>query len=313
MKRWFTAGSWQKAVAVAGCDSGYGLELAKKLALERPYTLVAAGCLTSEGMTRLESLQHANLVPVPLDVTSPTSIENFASRCQSLTPSWDVLITSVITTSDWYVELTDMDDYRKVMDVNYFGIVHTCKAMLPLLKQGAKPKPGNRGKPRILFVSSALGQVSLPKLSAICSAKHALGSFADSLRREVKPRFGIHVTVLDPSFSGNRLVINTWLASVREKHDKQSEERLEEYGCSREAFDQENKNQMQWYTKLAVGQSAVVNRLFDYANSTTDLAVPARITMGWSNWLLFRPIACLPYSAQDWCIAKLDRRMQRTV
>lgn len=299
------AGSWHKAVAVAGCDGGYGLELAKRLALERPHTLVAAGCLTSEGMTRLESLQHANLVPVPLDVTSPSSVELFAAKCQSLTPNWDVLITNVAATSDWYVELTDMADYRKVMDVNYFGVVHTCKAMLPLLKQSAKANP--RGKPRILLVSSALGQVALPRLSASCSAQHALGSFADSLRREVKPRFGIHVTVLDPSFSGDRLEIHSWLSSVRDKYDRQSAERLEEYGCSREAFDLGNRTQMQRYARLAADQPAVVARLFAYANSTSDWAVPARINMGWSSRLLFRPIACLPYSAQDWCLALLGR------
>lgn len=71
---------------------------------------------------------------------------------------------------------TDLEMYRDVFDVNYFGALRLVKAVLPCFLQQ------NRGK--IIFTSSAVGVTGFPGLSACASSKGALESLARCLNLE---------------------------------------------------------------------------------------------------------------------------------
>jgi len=87
---------------------------------------------------------------------------------------------------DW----TDMHTYRKLMEVNFFGMIKCCKAAMPLLK---------RSQGRIINVSSIAGQIpGVPCMGAYSSTKHASDAFTNSLRMELKP-LGITVSSLTTS------------------------------------------------------------------------------------------------------------------
>lgn len=51
----------------------------------------------------------------------------------------DVLVCDAGIGAIGTVETTDLDTFRRVMDVNVFGVVHTCRAALPYLRQSAHP------------------------------------------------------------------------------------------------------------------------------------------------------------------------------
>ncbi|CAB3387034.1 Hypothetical predicted protein [Cloeon dipterum] len=88
------------------------------------------------------------------------------------------------------VEWTSMETFHKVLEVNTFGTVRVTKAFLPLLRL-------KRGS-RVVFTASVSGRYTLPGFSAYSMSKHAVISFADALRKEMKP-FKISVHTIQPT------------------------------------------------------------------------------------------------------------------
>jgi len=79
--------------------------------------------------------------------------------------------------------------FREEMDINFFGMVHTCKAVAPFMMQ--------RGSGHIVNTSSGAGIVGVFGYSAYCASKFAVRGFTDVLRSELKP-YGIKVSALFP-------------------------------------------------------------------------------------------------------------------
>jgi len=82
-----------------------------------------------------------------------------------------------------------LDDFRKQMDVNYFGQLIPTLILLPHWLQ--------RGRGHVAFVSSVLGYMSFAGYAAYAPTKYALFGLAETMRHELKPR-GIRVSVLFP-------------------------------------------------------------------------------------------------------------------
>ena len=87
------------------------------------------------------------------------------------------------------VEDVTLEDFRRQIETNFFGVVHVCKAVLPTLRK--------QGSGHIFQVSSVGGRIASVGLTAYQSAKWAVGGFSLGLAQEVAP-FGIKVTVLEP-------------------------------------------------------------------------------------------------------------------
>ena len=85
---------------------------------------------------------------------------------------------------------TDVDVLRRVMDVNFFGAVHTVRAALPSLVE-------RRGQ--IVVVSSVAGIAPLALRTGYAASKHALHGCFESLRVELRGT-GVGVTMVCPSF-----------------------------------------------------------------------------------------------------------------
>jgi NAD(P)-dependent dehydrogenase (short-subunit alcohol dehydrogenase family) len=75
------------------------------------------------------------------------------------------------------------------MDVNLYGAVRTCQAVLSQMR---KQRSGH-----IINISSIGGSVGMAGRSAYCASKFALGGLSECLAKEVRP-FGIKVTVIEP-------------------------------------------------------------------------------------------------------------------
>src|ERR671937_49501 len=88
-------------------------------------------------------------------------------------------------------EVKDMqaDEYRRVTEVTYLGIVHGTLAAL------RRMLPRDRGT--IVQVGSALAYRGIPLQSAYCAAKHAVQGFTESLRSELlHDRSRVRVTMV---------------------------------------------------------------------------------------------------------------------
>ncbi|MBS0473488.1 MAG: SDR family oxidoreductase [Proteobacteria bacterium] len=82
------------------------------------------------------------------------------------------------------------DEFRRVTDVTYLGVVHGCMAALKHMRV--------RPSGHIINIGSALAYRGIPLQSAYCGAKHAIRGFTASLRAELKrDNSGIAVSILE--------------------------------------------------------------------------------------------------------------------
>jgi NAD(P)-dependent dehydrogenase (short-subunit alcohol dehydrogenase family) len=148
-----------------------------------------------------------HVIPIKCDVTSIADVEEAARQVAAKTGNTlDLLINNAgYFGSGGVVESPDMDEYRKVFEINLFGAFNVLKAFMPLVRNGKGP---NGGKGRVINVASSSTYMTFPIASAYTASKQALKTATMHLRIEMQP-FGVQVTTLDPGavdtpMSGNR-------------------------------------------------------------------------------------------------------------
>jgi NAD(P)-dependent dehydrogenase (short-subunit alcohol dehydrogenase family) len=86
------------------------------------------------------------------------------------------------------IEQVSMEDMRRVMEVNYFGVVAMTRAAMPHLRSSGG---------RVITVSSVGGAVGQPFNEAYCAAKFAVEGFLESLA-PVARTVGVSVSIVEP-------------------------------------------------------------------------------------------------------------------
>lgn len=87
------------------------------------------------------------------------------------------------------IEDTSPEEARREFEVNFLGMLRTCRAVLPAMRA--------QGSGLIVNMSSIAGRVGVPFQGMYAATKHAVEGFSEALRFEVRP-FGIHVVLLTP-------------------------------------------------------------------------------------------------------------------
>ena len=170
----------QKSVWVTGASSGLGLHTA--MALRDDGWQVIAGARSFTGG------QREGMTCLPLDVTDETSVREFCRRAAEIAPP-DALVQCAGMLVLGSCEETDTEEFRRVMDTNYLGMVRMNRAVLPMMRE--------RGGGKIVLFSSINGLLGIPFQSAYTASKHAIEGYAECLALEGKP-FGIQVMLVEP-------------------------------------------------------------------------------------------------------------------
>jgi NAD(P)-dependent dehydrogenase (short-subunit alcohol dehydrogenase family)/pimeloyl-ACP methyl ester carboxylesterase len=114
---------------------------------------------------------------------------------------------------------TDEDDWRRVVDVNLLGVVHTLRAFAPLLV--------DRGRGgHIVVTASAAAFTPWPAFTAYASTKAAVLSLAQSLRTELAPH-GIGVSAICPGVVATNIVNTTRFAGQDAATERDSRRRID--------------------------------------------------------------------------------------
>ena len=87
------------------------------------------------------------------------------------------------------VEFTESAQAKAQFEVNFFGMVHVNRAVLPLMRQA--------GGGRIVNISSVAAVAHIPFQTFYSATKAAIESYTCALANEVRP-FGITVTAIQP-------------------------------------------------------------------------------------------------------------------
>jgi len=112
------------------------------------------------------------------DVASATDVRRFVEATVQRFGRLDVMVNNAGSGVRGYVEQTPVDDFRRLMEVNYFGTVHGCQAALPVMRR--------QGRGVIINVSSIVGHRALAGGAAYAATKAAQVSLTESLRMELR-------------------------------------------------------------------------------------------------------------------------------
>jgi NAD(P)-dependent dehydrogenase (short-subunit alcohol dehydrogenase family) len=175
---------------VTGASAGVGRATALAFAAQGAnVALLARGRAGLEAAARDVERLGGRALPLEVDVADGLAVEAAADRAQDVLGPLDVWVNVAFTSVFAPVEEIGFEEYRRVTEVTYLGVVHGTKAAL------RRMRPANHGA--IVQVGSALGERAIPLQSAYCAAKHAVNGFTEALRCELlHDRSGVRVTVV---------------------------------------------------------------------------------------------------------------------
>ena len=191
-----------KIAIVTGGGQGIGRAIAEKLAGEGA-TVVVADLAEQNANQTAEGLPGA--VAMRVDVTDRQGVQAMADQVMQLFGRVDVLVNN----AGWdkaspFVD-SEPDDWDRAIAVNLYGVLHTCKAVLPIMAA--------QGSGAVVNLGSDAGRVGSSGEAVYSAAKGGVIAFTKSLAREMA-RHQIRVncvcpgptdTALFASFAGPKL------------------------------------------------------------------------------------------------------------
>ncbi len=181
----------EKVILITGTSSGIGLETAIMLAEQGHKVYATMRDLNKRSALENEAeKRNAKLHVRQLDVQNEKSIQACVDEIIAKEHRIDVLINNAGAGFIKPMEQASMDEIQQVMDVNFYGVIRCCKAVMPYMRQ---QKSGH-----IINVSSVGGLVGSPVNEIYCAAKFALEGLSESLATYLEPYFGIHISLIEP-------------------------------------------------------------------------------------------------------------------
>jgi NAD(P)-dependent dehydrogenase (short-subunit alcohol dehydrogenase family) len=193
-----------KTVVVTGGASGIGqglvIELAKRGAN------VATGDLNQNGledtleMAKAEADEGQSLKGYALDVSEENAWPVFSQAVLKDFGAVDGIINNAGIALTGSAQAMSHAELRRVMDVNFYGMVFGSQAFMDDLQ--------SRPEAFIANVSSVFGLFGVPDQAAYCASKFAIRGYTESLREDLKDST-IHVASIHPGHIGTRIVTHS--------------------------------------------------------------------------------------------------------
>lgn len=159
-----------KVALVTGGTSGIGKEIAKQLLINGAKVIINyAHNEENYEKTRNEFEKYKDKVLfIKGDISNENEVIEMFKKIEML----DYLINNAGTNIDGEIETFNIEDFKKVLDVNLIGKVICTKHAIPLLK--------NSKTPSIVNIASRLGTKPCLESSAYCSAEAGIINFTRS-------------------------------------------------------------------------------------------------------------------------------------
>jgi 2-hydroxycyclohexanecarboxyl-CoA dehydrogenase len=191
-----------KIAIVTGGGQGIGRAIAEKLAAEGA-TVVVTDLVGQNASQTADGLPGA--VAIGVDVTDRQAVQAMADQVVQLLGRIDVLVNN----AGWdkaspFVD-SEPGDWDRAIAVNLYGVLHTCKAVLPIMAA--------QGSGAVVNLGSDAGRVGSSGEAVYSAAKGGVIAFTKSLAREMA-RHQVRVncvcpgptdTALFASFAGPKL------------------------------------------------------------------------------------------------------------
>ncbi|MGB0525549.1 MAG: SDR family oxidoreductase [Flammeovirgaceae bacterium] len=185
-----------KVVIITGGSSGIGKALAHEYG-GKGAKIVVTGRRQAPLDQTVEELQQAGIEAYAIQADA--SIEDDNKRMAALTIEKygriDVLINNAGISMRALFEDLDLAVIKKVMDINFWGVVYATKYCLPSIIEH---------KGSIIGISSIAGYRGLPARAGYSASKFALNGFLEVLRTEMLKK-GVHILTACPGFTASNI------------------------------------------------------------------------------------------------------------
>jgi 3-dehydrosphinganine reductase len=174
-------------VVVTGGSSGIGLATARLLARGG-----ARVSLVARDPSRLADAARAvgpSTEVASVDVRDPDRVRTAFEGLVAASGPCDVLVAAAGYSEPGYYERLADQSFRDQMDVNYFGSLHSVRAVTPSMQE--------RGVGHVVLVASTAALMGVFGYTAYAPAKYAVRGLAETLRVELAPH-GIVVACAYP-------------------------------------------------------------------------------------------------------------------
>jgi NAD(P)-dependent dehydrogenase (short-subunit alcohol dehydrogenase family) len=179
-----------RTVLVTGGSRGLGLILARKLASRGARVAICARNEAELARARDDVGRYgAEPLVVACDVADAAEARRCVARVEDALGPIDVLVNNAGRIVVGPEAAMTLDDYRRTMDVNFFGALHVVDAALPAMRR--------RRAGRIVNIGSFGGKVAVPHLLPYTASKFALVGWSEGLRAELASD-GVVVTTVVP-------------------------------------------------------------------------------------------------------------------
>jgi NAD(P)-dependent dehydrogenase (short-subunit alcohol dehydrogenase family) len=172
----------KKVAIVTGIGPGLGRDIALLFAKHGADLVIAA-----RNAERLEKVaeearaEGRDVLAVPTDIADRAACQRLVAAAVERHGGVDILVQNGHYDGDYkIVTESDPQDWRDIMEVNFFGGLHLCQAAAPSMIE--------RGDGRMILVNTGASTDPPPTLGAYAASKAALASLVRTLAVELGPQ-----------------------------------------------------------------------------------------------------------------------------
>lgn len=179
-----------KVAIITGASSGIGEATAIALAAEGATVAIAA-----RRGDRLEALakriadRGGKALPIVTDITDETQTNNLINQTNADLGKVDIMVNNAGVALTGNIAGGNTSDWRRMFDVNVFGVLYTTHAVLPIFQA--------QGSGHIVNISSVAGRIARAGVGIYNATKWGVNAISESLRQELL-KDNIRVTVIEP-------------------------------------------------------------------------------------------------------------------
>ena len=176
-------------ILITGANGGFGMLTVKTLLNQGHKVVATMRNIDSKNKTAADELAALGALIVNVDVTNDESVKLGVAKAIDLLDGLDVVINNAGIGVLGIQEQFTIEDFKRLFDVNVFGVQRVNRAALPHLR--------GQGSGLLVHISSLLGRIAFPFYGPYNASKWALEALAENYRVELSG-FGVDSCIVEP-------------------------------------------------------------------------------------------------------------------
>lgn len=192
-----------KKAIITGGSMGLGKTILKKFVLEGADVVICARnekalSETAQEMELLYVREGQRVIPVKADISKEAEANHVAEACAAAFGRVDILVNNAgIHGAKGEIDLVDLEEWKRAIEVNLYGTVHMIRAAAPYMKKQ------NYGK--IVSISGGGATGARPYFTAYAASKTAIVRLTETIAKEWE-NYHIDINAIAPGAMNTRLL-----------------------------------------------------------------------------------------------------------